>query len=92
MGHAYIDAKKLHEEIDSLSPVDMAKVVDFVGYLKSQSVKRPVHNETEEERQTAIRAGFRALQASGAFAEIEDPVAWQREIRKDRPLPGRGQD
>ena len=25
----------------------------------------------------------------GTFSEIEDPVAWQREIRKDRPLPGR---
>ena len=24
-----------------------------------------------------------------AFDEIEDPVAWQREIRKDRTLPGR---
>ena len=24
------------------------------------------------------------------FADIEDPVTWQREIRKDRPLPGRG--
>ena len=23
------------------------------------------------------------------FADIDDPVAWQREIRKDRPLPGR---
>lgn len=23
------------------------------------------------------------------LANIEDPVAWQREIRKDRPLPGR---
>ena len=28
----------------------------------------------------------------GAFAEIDDPVAWQREIRKDRPLPGREDD
>jgi hypothetical protein len=32
---------------------------------------------------------FQALADSGAFSEIEDPVAWQREIRKDRPLPGR---
>jgi hypothetical protein len=24
-----------------------------------------------------------------AFSEILDPVEWQREIRKDRPLPGR---
>jgi len=23
------------------------------------------------------------------FSEIKDPVAWQREICKDRPLPGR---
>ena len=32
---------------------------------------------------------FQALADSGAFSEIEDPVAWQREIRKDRPFPGR---
>ena len=31
------------------------------------------------------------LQKLEAFKEIKDPVAWQREIRKewDRPLPGR---
>ena len=34
-------------------------------------------------------AALRALAESGAFSDIEDPVAWQREIRKDRPLPGR---
>ncbi len=28
----------------------------------------------------------------GAFAEIEDPVAWQREQRKDRPMPFRDYD
>lgn len=32
---------------------------------------------------------LQALADMGTFAEIEDPVAWQREIRKDRPLPGR---
>lgn len=32
---------------------------------------------------------FQTLADMGAFDEIEDPVAWQREIRKDRPLPGR---
>ena len=29
------------------------------------------------------------LAASQTFAEITDPVAWQREMRQDRPLPGR---
>jgi hypothetical protein len=37
----------------------------------------------------AVKKAVRNLQAIGAFHSIKDPVAWQREIRKDRPLPGR---
>ncbi|MEG5061667.1 hypothetical protein QUB60_28395 [Microcoleus sp. A2-C5] len=29
------------------------------------------------------------LAASQAFEEVTNPVAWQREMRQDRPLPGR---
>ncbi|MBP9664853.1 MAG: hypothetical protein KBD94_09535 [Pyrinomonadaceae bacterium] len=29
------------------------------------------------------------IAARGGVKSIPDPVAWQREIRKDRPLPGR---
>lgn len=32
---------------------------------------------------------FEAMRKLNPFRDIEDPVAWQREIRKDRPLPGR---
>ncbi len=38
----------------------------------------------------AIKKAIRNLQEVGAYKDIKDPVAWQREIRKDRPLPGRG--
>ncbi|HYW11535.1 MAG TPA: hypothetical protein VE871_06240 [Longimicrobium sp.] len=52
-----------------------------------------VQTESEEERRARGRRMARALQraadAGGALAEIADPVAWQREIRQDRPLPGR---
>lgn len=37
----------------------------------------------------AVKKAIRNLQAVGAFRTIKDPVAWQREVRKDRPLPGR---
>lgn len=37
----------------------------------------------------AVKKAVRNLQSIGAFRSIKDPVAWQREIRKDRPLPGR---
>ena len=31
------------------------------------------------------------LAESGAVSEITDPVAWQRDLRQDRPLPGRAE-
>lgn len=44
---------------------------------------------TREERGRRIADALEKLAAMHAFAEIDDPVEWQREIRKDRPLPGR---
>jgi hypothetical protein len=37
----------------------------------------------------AVKKAVRNLRAIGAFRTIKDPAAWQREIRKDRSLPGR---
>lgn len=36
-----------------------------------------------------IQEVLRQLQGTDVYGDIEDPVAWQRKIRKDRPLPGR---
>lgn len=35
------------------------------------------------------KEAFEALRKLNPFRDIQDPVEWQREIRKDRPLPGR---
>ncbi len=43
---------------------------------------------TAKERHARGLAAMERLAARGGLG-IEDPVAWQREIRKDRPLPGR---
>lgn len=40
-------------------------------------------------RRKRMAEALEKLAASDAFSEIPDPVEWQREIRKDRPLPGR---
>lgn len=39
-------------------------------------------------RQVAVDA-LRELAAAGGISSIPDPLAWQRDIRQDRPLPGR---
>lgn len=89
MGYVHVNAQMLHREIDTLDPADMAQVLDFIGYLKSRALKPPKRQETEAERQVVIEKALSALRQSGVFSDIDDPVAWQREIRKDRPLPGR---
>lgn len=38
----------------------------------------------------AVAALLRQIAARGGIPGIDDPAAWEREIRKDRPLPGRG--
>ena len=50
-----------------------------------QAVQEPSQRPTKEEALAALRK----LRNMGTFKEISDPVAWQREIRKDRHLPGR---
>ena len=45
----------------------------------------PEHKQDRKKIQEALRR----LQETGVYKDIKDPVAWQREIRRDRPLPGR---
>ena len=48
-----------------------------------------VQETTKAERGRAMREALEELARLGTFRDIKDPVAWQREIREDRPLPGR---
>ena len=36
-----------------------------------------------------MAAALEQLAASNALPDVTDPVAWEREIRRDRPLPDR---
>lgn len=43
--------------------------------------------EIEEEDERSVAEMLQALHKTRPFKDIKDPVAWQREIRKDRDLP-----
>ena len=43
--------------------------------------------EQDVPRGVEMAEALEKLAEMGAFSEIEDPSAWQREIRKDRTLP-----
>ncbi len=59
------------------------------GKVEVTATIRPAtESEGRSTREEAL-AALRRLRELGTFKDITDPVAWQREIRKDRPLPGR---
>lgn len=43
----------------------------------------------DADRGRRMAAALEGLASSGVVAEA-DPCAWQREVRRERPLPGRG--
>jgi heat shock protein HspQ len=53
--------------------------------------KQRIVTETEDERRQRGQQMAKILQkiADTGGTNIDDPVAWQRETRRDRPLPGR---
>lgn len=51
-------------------------------------VDKPQPTQKKQDKEK-IQKIIRELQALRPYRDIKDPVAWQREIRKDRPLPGR---
>ena len=45
--------------------------------------------EAEVQRQRRLGEIMDRIRKRNPFKGIADPVAWQRELREDRPLPGR---
>ena len=44
---------------------------------------------TPKQDRAKIQRLLKQLKALDAYKNIKDPAAWQREVRQDRPLPGR---
>jgi hypothetical protein len=65
-------------------PPDKSKVRVHVTLLD-----QVVTDEDEAARGRRRAEALERLAARGGVASIPDPDAWQREMREDRPLPGR---
>jgi hypothetical protein len=62
--------------------IDPDRQVEVKVVISDEQAYAPRYNEE------AVNA-LREIAISGGVQSIKDPVAWQREVRKDRPLPGR---
>ncbi|NVZ10025.1 DUF2281 domain-containing protein [Allochromatium humboldtianum] len=85
-------ARKLLNDFETLPPAMQQEVTHFVEYLKHKLTFPPTtspHQEQEPNGAKVAQLMAKIAERGTAFREIDDPAAWQREIRKDRPLPGR---
>jgi hypothetical protein len=80
--------EQIQEQMKHLPPEKQGEVLDFVTFLQ-QKVNSAQSISADAERGKRIRAALEKLAELGTFADIADPVEWQKQIRKDRPLPGR---
>ena len=71
------------QEHDSAPPSTSAPVEVLVTVLE-----QPI-TPTSAARGRRMVETLRKLSASAALGEITDPAQWEREMRQDRPLPGR---
>jgi len=57
--------------------------------VPGEKVTLPLPTKQKQQNRAKIKQLINKLQELHAYAAIADPVAWQREMRADRILPGR---
>ena len=74
-----------------LAPEEEATVMQAIRQLRERAGlrRRELSSEELERRRQAAFDALRQLRESNPYLDLADPVAWQREIRKDRRLPFR---
>jgi hypothetical protein len=81
-------AEQIQKQLCALPPEKKSEVLDFVSFLQERT-RSEGSIAADLKRRERLKKAFETLAALGTFADINDPVDWQRQMRKDRPLPGR---
>ena len=90
-GKVRVVATSLEDEGTALKPEDEAATLAALEQVRQRAglQRRQLPPEEQERRKQAALEALAELREASPFLDIADPVAWQREIREDRPLPCR---
>ena len=78
--------EKLLRKADRLTP---AERLLLASRLIESVRQHDLTSHTVKSQREELKKSLEKLAKMKVFANISDPVEWQRQIRKDRPLPGR---
>lgn len=82
--------ENINRHVARLPEALRVELLHYALFLEQRIAAEGQTTETPpEERQRLLAESLDAASRLNPFREIPDPVAWQRQIRRDRPLPGR---
>ena len=85
-------ARTIDDRLSRLPPPRAARlerlILGLLDLVEPEPARTSADTEDRRRREHALAALDR-IAARGGIAGIPDPIAWQREQRNDRPLPGR---
>ena len=80
--------EQIQRHATALPLSSQAEVLNYAVYLEQKARQKMLVTSNQARREGLAQALAQAV-ALNPFAEIADPVAWQREQRQDRALVGR---
>jgi hypothetical protein len=84
--------EQLTQTVRGLPDQVQREVLHYALYLADRAVgEESIPPETAVVRRRALSEALEAAARINPFEEVSDPVAWQRDNREDRALPGRDQ-
>ena len=85
-------AERIDQRLSQLPPPRAARLelllAGVLDIAESEGLGQQAEGDDELRRRKAL-AALQRIAARGGISGIPDPVAWQRDRRLDRPLPGR---
>ncbi len=81
--------QQILEDLEHLPPPMQEEALDFIRFLKAKWAKTESVQPMKEPNGTKLAQLMEEMSKKNRFSDIKDPLAWQREIRKDRLLPRR---
>lgn len=81
--------QQLQQHAAVLSPPLQAELLNYAIYLEQKAKARTAPPVSGLQRRQRLAEALENAAAIDPYREINDPVAWQREQREDRPLPDR---
>lgn len=81
--------QKIIENLGTLPPDMQEETLNFVQFLKEKLLNSKQKQKKNELNTAKLAQLMEEASKKNLFADIKNPAEWQREIRKERSLPGR---